>query len=41
MADESRESLEAVRAEKMRRIAALGLDPWGRRFDGHRPERNG
>ena len=30
-----RESLEAVRLEKLRRIAGLGLDPWGQRFDGH------
>ncbi|MBX6315279.1 MAG: lysine--tRNA ligase [Isosphaeraceae bacterium] len=30
-----REDLEAVRTEKMRRIAALGLDPWGQRFEGH------
>ena len=36
MADESRDSLEAVRLDKLRRIAALGLDPWGQRFDGHR-----
>src|SRR5271163_1441398 len=35
MADEPRESLEAVRLEKVHRIAAMGLDPWGRRFDGH------
>ena len=35
MAEESRESLEAVRLEKLRRIEALGLDPWGQRFDGH------
>src|SRR5262245_12786150 len=35
MADESRESLEAVRLEKLRKLAALGHDPWGRRFDGH------
>ena len=35
MADESRESLEAVRQEKLKGIAALGLDPWGQRFDGH------
>jgi lysyl-tRNA synthetase class 2 len=35
MADEPRESLEAVRLEKLQRIAALGLDPWGQRFDGH------
>src|SRR4051794_16889380 len=36
MAEESRESLEAVRLEKLGRIAGLGLDPWGQRFDGHR-----
>ena len=35
MADEPRESLEAVRLEKIHRIEALGLDPWGQRFDGH------
>jgi lysyl-tRNA synthetase class 2 len=35
MADESRESLEAARREKLRKIAALGHDPWGHRFDGH------
>ena len=35
MADEPRESLEAVRLEKLERIAALGIDPWGQRFDGH------
>jgi lysyl-tRNA synthetase class 2 len=35
MADESHESLEEVRVEKLRRIAELGLDPWGHRFDGH------
>ena len=35
MAEEPRESLEAVRLEKLERIAALGIDPWGQRFDGH------
>lgn len=35
MAEESRDGLEAARAEKLKRIAALGLDPWGQRFDGH------
>ena len=35
MADESRESLEDVRSEKLKTIAALGHDPWGQRFDGH------
>jgi lysyl-tRNA synthetase class 2 len=28
---------EASRADKLQRIAALGLDPWGGRFDGHTP----
>jgi lysyl-tRNA synthetase, class II len=27
----------ASRLEKLRRIEALGLDPWGGRFDGHQP----
>jgi lysyl-tRNA synthetase class 2 len=31
------DSYEASRAEKLRRIAELGLDPWGSRFDGHQP----
>jgi lysyl-tRNA synthetase class 2 len=35
MPDEGRESLEEVRRDKLRRIADLGLDPWGSRFDGH------
>jgi lysyl-tRNA synthetase class 2 len=35
MAEESREALEAVRLEKLRRIEALGHDPWGQRFDDH------
>lgn len=35
MSEESRESLEAVRHEKLKKIEALGHDPWGRRFDGH------
>ena len=25
----------AVRLEKLRKIEALGIDPWGARFDGH------
>jgi len=29
--------LEAARREKLRKIRELGLDPWGGRFDGHRP----
>src|SRR5271165_6497502 len=35
MPEEPRESLESVRLEKLRRIADLGIDPWGQRFDGH------
>ncbi len=27
----------AVRLDKLRQIEALGVDPWGQRFDGHRP----
>ena len=37
MTEEKREDLEAVRVEKLRRIEALGVDPWGGRFDGHWP----
>lgn len=32
-----KDHLEAARRQKLRRIAELGLDPWGGRFDGHRP----
>lgn len=35
MSQEKKEDLESIRAEKLERIAALGLDPWGQRFDGH------
>src|SRR5205823_12684933 len=28
---------EAARVEKLHHIEALGLDPWGGRFDGHTP----
>jgi lysyl-tRNA synthetase, class II len=28
---------ESARREKLRKIAELGLDPWGTRFDGHLP----
>ncbi len=35
MAEESRDVLEAVRAEKLKKIAESGIDPWGHRFDGH------
>ncbi|MCA9165460.1 MAG: hypothetical protein KDA62_20860, partial [Planctomycetales bacterium] len=31
--DTSETSLEAVRREKMQRVADLGCDPWGQRFD--------
>jgi lysyl-tRNA synthetase class 2 len=31
------DTYEAARAEKLRRIEELGLDPWGGRFDGHMP----
>ncbi len=31
------DTFEASRADKLRRIEALGLDPWGGRFDGHQP----
>jgi lysyl-tRNA synthetase class 2 len=31
------DSFEASRQDKLHRIAALGLDPWGQRFDGHQP----
>jgi lysyl-tRNA synthetase class 2 len=37
MTDEKKEDLESIRAEKLDRIAALGLDPWGQRFDDHLP----
>src|SRR5262245_837130 len=30
---EDRDRLEAARREKLRKIAALGVDPWGGRFD--------
>jgi lysyl-tRNA synthetase class 2 len=31
------ENFEASRAEKLRRIEELGVDPWGQRFDGREP----
>ena len=31
----SGEMLEASRREKLRKIQALGIDPWGKRFDAH------
>ncbi len=35
MSEEAPDTLEAARLEKLRRIEALGLDPWGQRFDDH------
>ena len=35
MSEETPDTLEAARLEKLRRIEALGLDPWGQRFDDH------
>ncbi len=35
MSEETPDTLEAARREKLGRIAALGLDPWGGRFDDH------
>jgi len=37
MSDEAPEGLEAVRLEKLRKIEALGIDAWGKRFDGQQP----
>ena len=34
---EAADNFEASRADKLRRIAGLGLDPWGERFDGYQP----
>ncbi len=31
------DTFEASRTEKLRAIEALGIDPWGARFDGHQP----
>ncbi len=31
------DSFEASRSEKLAAIEALGIDPWGGRFDGHQP----
>ena len=36
MSEETPDSLEAARLEKLRRIEALGIDPWGQRFDDHK-----
>lgn len=37
MSSSPTDSFEASRTEKLRAIEALGLDPWGARFDGHMP----
>ena len=34
---EPQDSFEASRSDKLQAIEALGLDPWGSRFDGHQP----
>src|SRR5262249_51087745 len=36
MADERLDLLEAARREKLHKIEALGLAPWGHRFDDHK-----
>ncbi len=33
--ERSHEALEAARREKLRKIEALGVDPWGGRFDDY------
>ncbi len=35
MSEETVDGLEAARWDKLRRIEAMGLDPWGGRFDDH------
>jgi lysyl-tRNA synthetase class 2 len=35
MSEETPDTLETARLDKLRRIEALGLDPWGQRFDDH------
>ena len=39
MAEPNAEPLDqgAVRLDKLRQLEALGIDPWGQRFDDHRP----
>jgi len=34
---DSTDTFEANRSEKLQRIQALGIDPWGSRFDGRQP----
>ena len=36
MSEETLDGLEAARWDKLRKVEALGLDPWGQRFDDHR-----
>ncbi len=38
-APETADRLEAARLEKLHALEALGIDPWGARFDGHAPIR--
>ena len=35
--DSTSGDVRASRLEKLRNIEALGVDPWGQRFDGHMP----
>ena len=35
--ESSGDALLAARREKLRKIEALGIDPWGSRFDNHQP----
>jgi lysyl-tRNA synthetase class 2 len=37
VAEQTGTVFEASRSDKLRNIAALGIDPWGQRFDGHMP----
>jgi len=37
MTTDTPDRLEAARLEKLHRLEAMGVDPWGHRFDGHRP----
>lgn len=37
VADPSETVFEASRSDKLHHLEALGVDPWGQRFDGHMP----
>jgi lysyl-tRNA synthetase class 2 len=37
VSEPAQDNFEASRLDKLQAIEALGLDPWGSRFDGHRP----